>query len=104
MAYLFTQDTGHPDEEGSAGVESLNIAEVADSPLWLNMRTKRRLEHRLLLYSIGEDGFFVLRLGDCSCVVIRNGKVTAKTKDIQHYFDCPYQLSADSPDRPKDGI
>jgi protein phosphatase PTC7 len=42
-------------------------------------------------------------LGDSSCVVIRNGKVTAKTKDIQHYFDCPYQLSADSPDRPKDG-
>jgi protein phosphatase PTC7 len=57
-----------------------------------------------IVASIGEDGFLrALSLGDSSCVVIRNGKVTAKTKDIQHYFDCPYQLSADSPDRPKDG-
>jgi protein phosphatase PTC7 len=57
-----------------------------------------------IVASISDDGFLrALSLGDSSCVVIRNGKVAAKTKDIQHYFDCPYQLSADSPDRPKDG-
>jgi len=26
----------------------------------------------------------------------------AKTKEIVHYFDCPYQLSDISPDRPRD--
>ena len=45
----------------------------------------------------------VLNLGDSLCVVVRDGKIVAKTKEIVHYFDCPYQLSEDSPDRPKDG-
>ena len=26
-----------------------------------------------------------------------------RTKDTLHYFDCPFQLGEDSPDRPKDG-
>jgi protein phosphatase PTC7 len=57
-----------------------------------------------IVASIGEDGFLrALNLGDSSCIVIRNGKVTSKTRDISHYFDCPYQLSDDSPDRPRDG-
>ena len=55
------------------------------------------------LASIGEDNILrVLTLGDCSVVVYRDGKVAAKTKEILHYFDCPYQLASDSPDRAKD--
>ena len=54
--------------------------------------------------SIGEDGFLrALNVGDSTCIVIRNGKVVAKTREISHYFECPYQLSVDSPDKPKDG-
>jgi protein phosphatase PTC7 len=54
--------------------------------------------------SIGEDGFLrVLNVGDSTCIIIRDGKVVGKSKEISHYFECPYQLSADSPDRPKDG-
>jgi protein phosphatase PTC7 len=54
--------------------------------------------------SIGQDGFLrVLNLGDSACVVIRQRRVTARTREISHYFDCPYQLSVDSPDRPRDG-
>jgi len=54
--------------------------------------------------SIGEDGFLqALNVGDSCCLVIRDGKVTAKTREISHYWECPYQLSDDSPDQPKDG-
>jgi protein phosphatase PTC7 len=54
--------------------------------------------------SIGENGFLqALNVGDSYCVVIRGGRVTAKTREISHYWECPYQLSEDSPDRPKDG-
>lgn len=54
--------------------------------------------------SIGENGFLqALNVGDSCCMVIRDGKVTAKTREISHYWECPYQLSEDSPDQPKDG-
>lgn len=54
--------------------------------------------------SVGENGFLqALNVGDSSCMVIRDGKVTAKTREISHYWECPYQLSEDSPDQPKDG-
>jgi len=54
--------------------------------------------------SLSEEGdLCVLNLGDSNCVVIRDGKIVSKTKEIVHYFDCPYQLSEDSPDRPRDG-
>lgn len=57
-----------------------------------------------IVASIGEDGFLrALNLGDSSCIVVRNGRIVSKTKEISHYFECPYQLSTDSPDRPKDG-
>ena len=53
---------------------------------------------------IGEDDVLrALNVGDSALMVIRNGSIFARTKDIVHYFDCPYQLSEDSPDRPKDG-
>ena len=57
-----------------------------------------------VIASIGDDD--VLRslcLGDSVLMVIRNGSVFAKTKETLHYFDCPYQLSEESPDRPRDG-
>lgn len=33
-------------------------------------------------------------LGDSGFVVIRNGKVVARSKPLQHYFDCPLQFGA----------
>ena len=54
--------------------------------------------------SITEDGYLrALNLGDSACIVVRNGKLAARTRDISHYFDCPYQLSVESPDKPRDG-
>jgi protein phosphatase PTC7 len=54
--------------------------------------------------SIGENGFLqALNIGDSYCMVVRDGKVSAKTREISHYWECPYQLSEDSPDRPRDG-
>jgi len=54
--------------------------------------------------SIGENGFLqALNVGDSCCMVVRDGKITAKTREISHYWECPYQLSEDSPDQPKDG-
>jgi len=54
--------------------------------------------------SIGEDGFLrVLNLGDSVLLLIRNGKIVSKTKEIIHFFDCPYQLANESPDRASDG-
>ncbi|KAL7551504.1 hypothetical protein ACHAWF_014697 [Thalassiosira exigua] len=54
--------------------------------------------------SIGEDNVLrAINLGDSVCLVLRDGAVAARTREIVHYFDCPYQLGDDSPDRPKDG-
>jgi protein phosphatase PTC7 len=54
--------------------------------------------------AIGKDGFLrVLNIGDSVCLVVRGDKVVARTKEIVHYFDCPYQFSEDSPDRAQDG-
>ena len=53
--------------------------------------------------SIGSDNKLrALSLGDSKCVVIRSGIIPHRTKDIMHFFDCPYQLGDESPDRPKD--
>eukprot|EP00978_Attheya_sp_CCMP212_P022427 scaffold66935_cov52-Attheya_sp.AAC.2 len=57
-----------------------------------------------VIASIGEDGYLrALNLGDSVVLVIREGKIVARSKEIVHYFDCPYQLAESSPDRPKDG-
>ena len=54
--------------------------------------------------SIGSDNILrALNLGDSVCLVLRDGAVAARTREIIHYFDCPYQLGDDSPDRPRDG-
>jgi len=57
-----------------------------------------------IVASVSNDGFLrVLNLGDSACIVVRNNRVVTRTREISHYFDCPYQLSLDSPDRPRDG-
>jgi protein phosphatase PTC7 len=57
-----------------------------------------------VIASIGEDNILrALNIGDSVCLVLRNGAVAARTREIIHYFDCPYQLGDDSPDRPSDG-
>lgn len=57
-----------------------------------------------LVGSISEDGVLrVLNVGDCTAVVVRGDKVVARTKEINHFYECPYQFSEISPDRPRDG-
>jgi len=57
-----------------------------------------------IVASLGEDGFLrVLNMGDSYLLVVRDGRVVARSDEIVHYFDCPFQLSVDSPDRPVDG-
>jgi len=57
-----------------------------------------------LVASIDKDGYLhILNLGDSTLLVIRNDNIVARSKEIVHYFDCPFQLAEDSPDRPKDG-
>lgn len=57
-----------------------------------------------LVASIGEDGFLrLVNVGDCTALIIRDGQIVSRSKEVIHFFDCPYQLSIDSPDRPKDG-
>uniref|UniRef100_A0A6S8TDN2 Protein phosphatase n=1 Tax=Chaetoceros debilis TaxID=122233 RepID=A0A6S8TDN2_9STRA len=56
-----------------------------------------------LVASIGEDDILrTVNLGDCQLMVIRNQSIFARTRETTHYFECPYQLSENSPDRPKD--
>ena len=56
-----------------------------------------------LVASIGADGFLrAINLGDSVLMVIRDDKILVKSKERIHYFDCPYQLSNNSPDRPRD--
>ena len=57
-----------------------------------------------IVASIGEDNRLrALNIGDSALIVIRNSKVLSRSKDIIHYFDCPYQFAVDSPDRPREG-
>jgi len=57
-----------------------------------------------IVASISPEGFLrVLNVGDSTCIVVRDGKVAARSIPISHYHECPYQLSSDSPDRPRDG-
>lgn len=57
-----------------------------------------------LVGSIDETGFLrVLNVGDCTCMIIRDNKIVARTKEINHFYECPYQFSEISPDRPTDG-
>lgn len=39
-----------------------------------------------------------LNLGDSGFVVVRDGRLIARTSEQQHYFNCPFQLGTDSMD------
>lgn len=41
---------------------------------------------------------FGINLGDSGVRIMRNGKLLFRTKEQQHYFNCPYQLGTDSED------
>lgn len=50
---------------------------------------------------IGMDRYarlFGINLGDSGVRIIRNGKLIFRTKEQQHFFNCPYQLGTDSED------
>lgn len=54
--------------------------------------------------SIGEDGYLrVLNVGDSKCIVVRDGQVVARSRELFHFYECPYQFSTDSPDKPSFG-
>ncbi len=54
--------------------------------------------------SVGNDDMLrAVNLGDSVLIIIRDGKITARAKETIHYFDCPFQLSDESPDRPRNG-
>jgi protein phosphatase PTC7 len=66
-----------------------------------------------MVASISEQGFLrCLNVGDSTLLVIRpqlslqnqlSIRVVAKSREIIHYWECPYQLSADSSDEPRQG-
>ena len=89
---------------------------VGKSPLSISEMTSRLTEaanfansgatgaSTAIVGSLAEDGTLsVLNLGDCACVVFRDGKAVAKSRENIHSFDCPFQLSEISPDRPSFG-
>ncbi|KAL9186317.1 hypothetical protein ACHAXT_005555 [Thalassiosira profunda] len=90
----------------STGKGGLSVKEIQD-----NMAEAKELADETatgastaVVASIGEDNVLrALNLGDSVCLVLRDGNVAARTREIIHYFDCPYQLGDDSPDRPRDG-
>lgn len=41
---------------------------------------------------------FGVNLGDSGARIIRDGKMIFRTKEQQHFFNCPYQLGTDSED------
>lgn len=50
---------------------------------------------------IGMDEYgrlFGINLGDSGVRIVRNGKMLFRTKEQQHFFNCPYQLGTDSED------
>lgn len=51
---------------------------------------------------VGMDGFgrvFGINLGDSGVRIVRDAKLKFRTKEQQHFFNCPYQLGTDSEDR-----
>ena len=90
----------------SAGTDGQTTQEltVAMSTAKLEADDKATGASTAVVASVGQDNVLrALNLGDSVCLVIRDGAVAARTREIIHYFDCPYQLSDESPDRPGDG-
>jgi protein phosphatase PTC7 len=91
---------------GGAGGAGLSVREMTD--YLIEAKKLADVEatgaSTAVIASIGEDNILrALNIGDSVCLVLRNGAVAARTREIIHYFDCPYQLGDDSPDRPSDG-
>jgi protein phosphatase PTC7 len=42
----------------------------------------------------------IANLGDCSLLVIRNGEIIYRTKELQHGFNFPYQVGTHQRDEP----
>jgi len=53
------------------------------------------------IISICDNKLHAANLGDSGFLIIRNGSVMYKTKEQQHYFNCPYQIGS-SRDVPED--
>ncbi|KAF6004307.1 hypothetical protein F1559_004850 [Cyanidiococcus yangmingshanensis] len=45
-----------------------------------------------------------VNLGDSGMMVLRKGKIIFRSKEQQHYFNCPYQLGTQSKDTPYDAF
>jgi len=57
-----------------------------------------------IVASITDDGYLqALNLGDSMCCVIRDNEVIARSENIVHFFNCPYQLCEYGEDRPVHG-
>lgn len=57
-----------------------------------------------IMASVGDDDMLrSVNLGDSMLWVIRDGSIKSRAKETIHYFDCPFQLSDESPDRPRSG-
>ena len=51
---------------------------------------------------LGMDEFgrvFGINLGDSGVRIVRNGKLLFRTREQQHFFNCPYQIGTDSEDK-----
>ena len=51
----------------------------------------------LLSYDNETSLLHTANLGDSGYLVVRDGKVVARSRDVMHYFNCPYQLSNPPP-------
>lgn len=46
----------------------------------------------------GSGRLFGINLGDSGVRIVRGGKMLFRTREQQHFFNCPYQLGTDSED------
>lgn len=66
----------------------------------LSLREKKEGTERVE----GEEGMlYLFNLGDSGAIVVRGESIIAATKEQQHKFNCPFQLSSDGSDKISDG-
>jgi len=54
------------------------------------------------IITIKNNNLYSANVGDSGFLLIRNGSIIYRTKEQQHYFNCPYQLGYGSADVPAD--
>lgn len=88
---------------GNEGLEIKDMIEVLNGVVeYANKRATGA--STALVGSISEDGVLrILNVGDSTAIVIRDERVVARTREINHFYECPYQFSEISPDKPRDG-